>query len=63
MGDQGGTALVLECGITGERPAADGTPKSPTTWPWADAIVNAWNRITALPRASLTSRKRPTDQG
>jgi len=25
--------------------------KISATWPWADAIVNAWNRITALPQA------------
>jgi hypothetical protein len=24
--------------------------KIPATWPWAAAIVNAWNRITALPQ-------------
>jgi len=25
--------------------------KIPATWPWADAIANAWTRITALPQA------------
>ena len=25
--------------------------KIPGTWPWADAIVTAWTRITALPQA------------
>ena len=25
--------------------------KIPITWPWADQIENAWQRITALPQA------------
>ena len=25
--------------------------KLPRTWPWADQITNAWQRITALPQA------------
>jgi hypothetical protein len=31
--------------------------KIAATWPWAPAIVTAWQRITALPPSPLTSTK------